>query len=234
MTPEDAGLDATRLLAELRVHQAELEAQNEELRRTGLAAQQALADYTDLYEFAPVGYATLRDDATIVSGNLQLASLLGTNRTAMRGRSMLAWLTARDRPHFLPLLASACPQGPTPARVFDLLTSDGRQRSVSVTTTRVAATGDVRVAFTDQTELRVAERAAEQASRMESISRLAGDAVQPPPPRPPPPDLRRAAPLSCGGNRRVRDSPDSQRLPRYVHAAEGRGRRLRGCAARGD
>jgi CheY-like chemotaxis protein len=38
----------------------------------------------------------------------------------------------------------------------------------------VAASGDVRVAFTDQTELRVAERAAEQAKRMESISRLAG------------------------------------------------------------
>jgi two-component system, cell cycle sensor histidine kinase and response regulator CckA len=174
VTPDAWGPDPARLLAELRLHQAELEAQNEELRLARDAAQQALVDYTDLYEFAPVGYATMRDDGTILEANLQLASLLGVDRVALRGRSIMDWILVDDRPRLLPILARANGGGPTSAADFTLVLAEGRTRSVAVTATHMAAAPSIRVAFTDQTDLRLAERAAQQVARMESIARLAG------------------------------------------------------------
>ena len=56
------GIDARSpevVLHELRVHEIELEMQNDELRRTHLALETARDSYVDLYDFAPVGYFTL-------------------------------------------------------------------------------------------------------------------------------------------------------------------------------
>src|ERR1039458_3661682 len=52
--------DPQRLLHELEVHQIELELQNAELRQTRDELEAALANYTDLYDFAPAGYFTDR------------------------------------------------------------------------------------------------------------------------------------------------------------------------------
>ena len=49
-----------RLLHELQVHQVELEMQNEELRNSRVQVEAAVSRYTDIYEFAPVGYFTLK------------------------------------------------------------------------------------------------------------------------------------------------------------------------------
>ena len=46
--------ETQRLVHELQVHQIELEMQNEELQRTRAEVEAILAQYTDLYDFAPV------------------------------------------------------------------------------------------------------------------------------------------------------------------------------------
>ncbi len=71
LTPERSALpyaDAQKLIHELEVHQIELELQNEELRKTRLEAENNLERYTELYDFAPVGYITLSREGMIQSG----------------------------------------------------------------------------------------------------------------------------------------------------------------------
>jgi len=73
--------DLKKLVHELQVHQIELEMQNEELNRAREEVEEVLAKYTDLYDFAPVGYLTLDEKGLILELNLTAAQLLGIERT---------------------------------------------------------------------------------------------------------------------------------------------------------
>ncbi len=68
--------EVSRVFHELKVHQIELELQNEELLRIEeeLTASQRL--YFDLYNLAPVGYFTLTESGVIRQANLTAAELL--------------------------------------------------------------------------------------------------------------------------------------------------------------
>jgi PAS domain S-box-containing protein len=68
------------LVEELRVHQVELEMQNEELKSAQLITEESRDKYVELYNFAPVGYFTFNRDALIEEANLTGAALLGVAR----------------------------------------------------------------------------------------------------------------------------------------------------------
>jgi PAS domain S-box-containing protein len=88
VTPEDAQL----LFHELRVHQVELELQNEELRRIQLELEVGRERYFDLYDMAPVGYCTVDDGGLILEANLTAASLLGMSRMALVKRQIVRFM----------------------------------------------------------------------------------------------------------------------------------------------
>lgn len=91
-TPEEV----KRMLHELRVHQLELEMQNEELRRAQVELDAARARYFDLYDLAPAGYCTLSDTGLILEANLTAATLLGVNRSALIKRRFAEFIFKED------------------------------------------------------------------------------------------------------------------------------------------
>ncbi|MDD4652674.1 MAG: ATP-binding protein [Methanothrix sp.] len=72
-----------QILHELRVHQIELEMQNEELRRTQVELDNVRARYFDLYDLAPVGYCTISENGLIQEANLTAATMFGEARSTL-------------------------------------------------------------------------------------------------------------------------------------------------------
>lgn len=79
------GKDLQDLLEELRVHQVELEMQNEELRKSREEIEELKGIYEDLYTFAPVAYFTLDENNLIFSVNRAGAELLGVQGHRLLG-----------------------------------------------------------------------------------------------------------------------------------------------------
>jgi two-component system CheB/CheR fusion protein len=76
--------DAAALFHELRLHQLELEVQNEDLRRAQTDSEQALARYLELYQLAPVAYLSLDAMGVVLEANRAAAELL-----ALTGEQLL-------------------------------------------------------------------------------------------------------------------------------------------------
>ncbi len=100
-------VDAQRLLHELQVHQIELEMQNEALRQAQADTQRALRRYTDLFDFAPVGYLNLDLEGVIQQVNVAGATLLGGVPGALVGRRVLDFVQPDGHRGVAELLARA-------------------------------------------------------------------------------------------------------------------------------
>ncbi len=85
------------LLHELRVHQIELEMQNEELRRAQVEIEASRARYFDLYDLAPVAYLTLNQAGLIVEANLTAAKLLGVVRAGLINLPLSHFIVPEDQ-----------------------------------------------------------------------------------------------------------------------------------------
>ncbi|HEU4382879.1 MAG TPA: ATP-binding protein [Anaeromyxobacteraceae bacterium] len=97
-------LEARELLEELRAHQlememqkVELETQNESLRAVQAKVQTGLERYTQLFDFAPIGYFTITAEGLIREVNLTGAHLLSVARSQLVGRRFLAFVVGADR-----------------------------------------------------------------------------------------------------------------------------------------
>ena len=70
--------------------------QNEELRRVLGDLEKANQRYVNLYEFAPVGYATVSGDGTITEVNLSGEPMFGVDRRLLRGTKFAAHVDPDD------------------------------------------------------------------------------------------------------------------------------------------
>ncbi len=92
--------DTLRLVHELQVHRVELELQNEELQRARETVEAGLEKYSDLYDFAPIGYMTFDREGRIFEANLTAASLLGIERSRLVDKNLGRWVASEAVPAF--------------------------------------------------------------------------------------------------------------------------------------
>jgi hypothetical protein len=93
LSPEEA----RQTLHELRVHQIELEMQNEDLRRTQGELEASRVRYFDLYDLAPVGYCTLSEQGLILEANLTAATLLGVAQDVLVTQPITRFILKEDQ-----------------------------------------------------------------------------------------------------------------------------------------
>ncbi|MBN1473481.1 MAG: sigma 54-interacting transcriptional regulator [Syntrophaceae bacterium] len=87
---------AQKLVHELQVHQIELEMQNAELKQTRTELEASLDKYSELYDFAPVGYFTFDVQLRILEANLTGAKLLGVERRGLINKPFLSFISNTD------------------------------------------------------------------------------------------------------------------------------------------
>jgi two-component system, cell cycle sensor histidine kinase and response regulator CckA len=167
-------LDTQRLVHELQVHQIELEMQNEELQKARNALESSLEKYSDLYDFAPVGYLTLDREGTIREVNLAGAGLLGIDRSRLLKRQFQPHVSPADLHVFHTFLKNLFE---TKAKEFcdlTLLNTTRPPTAVRLEATLAASGRECRAVLTDMTERKQAEEDRLILSKLESTGILAG------------------------------------------------------------
>jgi PAS domain S-box-containing protein len=159
MPPHGPGTaaDAPRLLHELEVHQIELELQNAELRSARDELELMLEKYTDLYDFAPVGYFTLTADGTIRLANLTGSLLVGIERSRLIGRRFGLLVSAPLRSGFDAFLQQVLASEARQSIDSELLCKDQAPKVVNIAAQRSPNGQEYSIAVVDITERRQAE-----------------------------------------------------------------------------
>jgi PAS domain S-box-containing protein len=149
--------DSLLLVHELQVHQLELEMQNEELRRSRAEVEAGLQRYTELYDFAPVGYVTLGRDGAIRQMNLTGARLLGVERGLLQGRRFGVFVAEQDRSVFNAFLENVFASQAKAACEVALLTEGQGPLPVHITATRAQGGQECRAMMADISERKQVE-----------------------------------------------------------------------------
>jgi PAS domain S-box-containing protein len=122
---ELADVDRARLVHELQTHQIELELQNDQLREAQLELVQSHNLFSDLYNFAPIGYITLDRGLQIARANLRASELLGVDRCELVGSWFRRFVSSKDQDTYYHNIQKQ-PEFVTPQELeLRLLKSDG-------------------------------------------------------------------------------------------------------------
>ncbi len=127
-----ADAETSRLVHELEVHQIELEMQNTALREARDEAEALLEKYTELYDFAPVGYFTLTPDGMIKLVNLTGSTMVGIGRAHLIDRSFAMFLAPAQRAGFRSFLKQVFEEETKQTGEFELENPNLSTRIISI------------------------------------------------------------------------------------------------------
>jgi PAS domain S-box-containing protein len=180
MSPEDIH----RLVFELQVYQAELEIQNEELRRSEEALNKTRTCYYDLYNQAPVGYVTLTREGLIREANATAAALLEVDKRDLAEQPITRFILPVDQDIFYYHRRKLLETGMPLVSELRMLKKAGASFWSELTSTLVKGQDDSpvwRIVLSDISERKQMEEAnaqlkaqLNQAQKMEAIGTLAG------------------------------------------------------------
>jgi two-component system, cell cycle sensor histidine kinase and response regulator CckA len=166
--------DPKRLVHELQVHEIELEMQNEELQKARELSEAGLEKYSDLYEFAPVGYMTFDRGGTVLEANLFAVGLLGLDRSKVLKRRFHCYVAPPELAAFNAFLARVFETRIKEACELTLLNQNQSSIPVRLEATIAASGRECRVVMMDLTQRKQAEEARLILSKLESTGILAG------------------------------------------------------------
>jgi PAS domain S-box-containing protein len=176
------GDEVQDILHELRVHQIELEMQNQELRRSHLELDESRARYFDLYDLAPLGYFTLSEKGLISEANLTAAIQLGVVRRSLVNQPLSRFVHKDDANKYYRLLKNA---GKFPEQhdcTLRIIRGEGVEfyGHITVALSLVEGIAEYRVVLSDISELKRLEAEKEklevfhsQHQKAESLDRMA-------------------------------------------------------------
>ena len=172
--------ETKQLLHELRVHQIELEIQNEELRRAQEELDVSQARYFDLYDLAPVGYLTITDNNMIQEVNLAAATMFGVARSLLVNEGIRKILPKESQLIFYQYLKQCIEANSAQEWEMRLLRADGEQFWAHLQVTP-GQNGECWLIINDISARKYAEEAKlileqqlQQAQKLESLGVLAG------------------------------------------------------------
>jgi len=165
-----ADIEMQRLVQELKIHQIELEMQNEELRRARDEAEMEREKYIDIYDFAPVGYCTLDPDGIILRSNLTAARILGIERSRLIGHLFRIHISGDFYATFEEFLKKTFERETTESCEVMFQNRAGEPRFVQLEA-RLSEDGKkCRLAMIDITDRKRGEAALERTRQLESIN----------------------------------------------------------------
>ncbi|MFA5505758.1 MAG: response regulator [Vulcanimicrobiota bacterium] len=162
------------LLYELRVHQIELEMQNEELRQARDELEQSRELYFDLYQMAPVGYLSLDLKGGIIGCNLAASKLLGETPEELIAQPLAKFVHQEDSDSFYLRHRELLKEGRLPVYEMRLV---GKETSPSVLVEASMVSTPVeqiRMVLFDVTERNRLFSQLLRSQKMEALGRLAG------------------------------------------------------------
>jgi PAS domain S-box-containing protein len=156
MTPKEI----QQKLHELRVHQIELEMQNEELRRVQAELDITRESYFDLYDLAPVGYCTLSKQGMILEANLTAATMLGMVQRTLTRQPFSQFIIKEDQDIYYLSRKKLFATGELQTCEMRLLKKDGTifwTQMEAVAAQAVDGAPIFRIVFSDISERKLAE-----------------------------------------------------------------------------
>ena len=169
LSPEET----RKILHELRVHQIELEMQNEELLRAQSELEVSRTRYFELYDLAPVGYCTISEKGLILESNLTAAKLLDITRDALTRQPISRFIHKEDQDIYYYLQKQLVEESVSRECDLRMVTNDGTHFWAHLTTTAGQDSDGnsmSRILINDITDRKRAEEALnENQSRLEMI-----------------------------------------------------------------
>lgn len=152
-----------RMAEDLLLRNKELEAKVNNLKAIAHQLEKYRDRYVDLYELAPVGYATLDEEGYVQEINLAGAELLGRERDELIGYPLENRVSPKDRDEFLKHIRRCCCQRQVLTFDVGFVVKDGKAitahlRGVPIESLETEATF-CKIAITDITERSLAEEA---------------------------------------------------------------------------
>lgn len=151
--------ETRQMLHDLRVHQIELEMQNEDLRRVQVELDVQRAHYFDFYNSVPVGYLTSSEKGLILEANLTAGTFLGVAMDALLQQPVSSFILPDDQDIFYLQRKQLFESGVAQACDLRMVRKGGAAFWVNLALTTVQnANGVCCIVISDITERKCAEQ----------------------------------------------------------------------------